>query len=576
MQKINEGDLLKVFKQGGETYFDFIPAAATTFTNTQQSYTATCPSGTTGTAVTKTIPAGTVTSSVSQADADAKALNMAQQQAQAAIVCTPNQPPSGGGNTIVIRLRGQSNMVGLGDFVSYPTTPGAVELKLLSQDLNAGTEQWGLVPANEPTGFTVQNVFGTNPFSKSRDFSLALPLIKRLKELTNVPNIIIFKTAQGNADLSVFEKGGGSYDLELRGWKWLKDNAAANGYTISHVFDLWLQGESDAVNGTTRDNYFVRLDKHVNDVIADFGVERFFIDRVGYDPTAKPNSEEIMLSQTLLGLTKPQVIVSNLAGAGYTIANGGLKSDGVHRTSQSLINDGIRDAEAIAYYLNTGNKLAFNAEPVSSLPPIYNDPTVIAKYQAMVVPAPGGGPTPTPAEVYQFDFTTGSVNEVSNKVGVRVIDLNGTVKSPTFSNGLVLDGNTVLEFSRLITSNKMTIELSGTITGSDYNWFISPGGTFPSYYNKSGISVPENTILISPNSTFALAFKLPNGFNFNLPHNYKIVLDGANASAFVDNQQLGVPQGFTNVLSIGWFGAGHPTPLNNIHGTITSFKISTF
>jgi len=63
-----------------------------TFLNTQQQYTATCPQGTTGTPVTKTVAAGAYTSTISQSDADQKALTDATNQANAALTC--NVPPT--------------------------------------------------------------------------------------------------------------------------------------------------------------------------------------------------------------------------------------------------------------------------------------------------------------------------------------------------------------------------------------------------------------------------------------------------------------------------------------------------
>lgn len=63
-----------------------------TFQNTQQSFTATCPAGKTGAPVTKTVAAGTFSSTVSQSDADAQALAAATNQALAALTCTPAAP----------------------------------------------------------------------------------------------------------------------------------------------------------------------------------------------------------------------------------------------------------------------------------------------------------------------------------------------------------------------------------------------------------------------------------------------------------------------------------------------------
>lgn len=60
----------------------------TLFYNTDQNATATCPTGYTGDPVSVTIPAGTVASNVSVADANQKALAQAEAQAQAQLVCT--------------------------------------------------------------------------------------------------------------------------------------------------------------------------------------------------------------------------------------------------------------------------------------------------------------------------------------------------------------------------------------------------------------------------------------------------------------------------------------------------------
>jgi hypothetical protein len=59
----------------------------TTYTNTEQSYTANCPSGYTGTPQTVTKLAGTYTSTISIADANANALAAATAEANAALVC---------------------------------------------------------------------------------------------------------------------------------------------------------------------------------------------------------------------------------------------------------------------------------------------------------------------------------------------------------------------------------------------------------------------------------------------------------------------------------------------------------
>lgn len=65
----------------------FMEFAQCTWVNTEQSYTAHCPAGKFGDPVTKTIPAGTFSSEVSQENADAMALTAAQDQAEEEIFC---------------------------------------------------------------------------------------------------------------------------------------------------------------------------------------------------------------------------------------------------------------------------------------------------------------------------------------------------------------------------------------------------------------------------------------------------------------------------------------------------------
>jgi hypothetical protein len=63
-------------------------AVATLYYNDEQSYTASCPNGTTGDSVSITIAAGTIGSSVSVADANQKAVTQARAQAEAQLECT--------------------------------------------------------------------------------------------------------------------------------------------------------------------------------------------------------------------------------------------------------------------------------------------------------------------------------------------------------------------------------------------------------------------------------------------------------------------------------------------------------
>jgi len=66
-----------------------VPSLTTLYYNTTQQATAKCPDG--SNPVTVTVPAGSVSSSISVADANARAVTAAQQQATAQLNCTPGQ-----------------------------------------------------------------------------------------------------------------------------------------------------------------------------------------------------------------------------------------------------------------------------------------------------------------------------------------------------------------------------------------------------------------------------------------------------------------------------------------------------
>ena len=51
---------------------------------------------------------------------------------------------------------------------------------------------------------------------------------------------------------------------------------------IEHIYYVWLQGESDALIHTGEDEYLIRLIEYKNQLIAQFGIEKFGIIKMGY------------------------------------------------------------------------------------------------------------------------------------------------------------------------------------------------------------------------------------------------------------------------------------------------------
>lgn len=51
---------------------------------------------------------------------------------------------------------------------------------------------------------------------------------------------------------------------------------------VDHIYYVWLQGESDAVIGTTEEEYTERIIGYKNCLVCDIGIEKFCVIKVGY------------------------------------------------------------------------------------------------------------------------------------------------------------------------------------------------------------------------------------------------------------------------------------------------------
>lgn len=108
------------------------------FNDTASSYTAQCPSGTTGDPVTITIPVGSVSSSSSVSDANAIAQAQAKQQAQAALQCNTGGGSGGGGTG--------------GTFTAWNTIQPNVTVSCTSDDPDAPAPTGSQVTMPVPAG----------------------------------------------------------------------------------------------------------------------------------------------------------------------------------------------------------------------------------------------------------------------------------------------------------------------------------------------------------------------------------------------------------------------------------------
>ena len=93
--------------------------------------------------------------------------------------------------------------------------------------------------------------------------------------------VVAIHAARGNTKLSTWLKGTPRYEYVAKKIQsGIKKVQQEN--EIKHIYYVWLQGESDAINGTTAEEYYKGLKEYKNSLKQEFGIEKFGIIKVGY------------------------------------------------------------------------------------------------------------------------------------------------------------------------------------------------------------------------------------------------------------------------------------------------------
>ena len=132
--------------------------------------------------------------------------------------------------------------------------------------------------------------------------------------------VVAIHTARGNTTLSQWLKGTERYNCALRKIRAGIEKAKKTG-TVDRIYYIWLQGESDAIERTAKNDYIRLLTAYKNDLKADAGIQKFCIIEVGYfcatvrwltDRTkedAKACDETIMQAQETLAKTDSDFVL---------------------------------------------------------------------------------------------------------------------------------------------------------------------------------------------------------------------------------------------------------------------------
>ena len=170
----------------------------------------------------------------------------------------------------VIIFGGQSNMQGASYELPADNDPveGAVEYKWIEKCVK---------PMCHPAGET----FGEYLLSAAKDGGSILPGFCKNYIKNTGRKIFAIPAACGNTTVGEWLRGTQRYHYAAQKIRDGIAHARSLG-EIDHIFYVWLQGESDAVIGTSADEYIERIIGYKNCLKRDFNIEKFCIIKVGY------------------------------------------------------------------------------------------------------------------------------------------------------------------------------------------------------------------------------------------------------------------------------------------------------
>lgn len=170
----------------------------------------------------------------------------------------------------VLIFGGQSNMEGETECLPDPNevVEHAWEYCLLTDELR---------PVCHPVGENLEPLLGPASYGFG---SLAPDCCRAYIAKTGRP-VVMIHAAQGATTVAQWQKGTERYNKVVEKLNAGIQKAATLG-SVKNIYYVWLQGESDAIERTTSEEYAARLTAYKDDLMRDVGIHRFGIIQVGY------------------------------------------------------------------------------------------------------------------------------------------------------------------------------------------------------------------------------------------------------------------------------------------------------
>ena len=187
---------------------------------------------------------------------------------QAEIKTTGDQPENK--EIALIFFMGQSNMSGCGgNYELAPAvTPGA------GYEFRAVTDPFSLHELTEPFGFAENFPGGIGDVPGGKKGSLVSAFVNEYYAQTGIPVVGVSASA-GATTTEDWLSDAYVADLSVR-VKNVQDYLKNNGYTVKEQYVVWLQGESDALEGITYEEYMSNMDRIIRPLFIS-GCNKVFI-----------------------------------------------------------------------------------------------------------------------------------------------------------------------------------------------------------------------------------------------------------------------------------------------------------
>lgn len=251
----------------------------------------------------------------------------------------------------LIMFMGQSNMSGTGGNAKYaPKVPEGH-----GYEFRAISDPTRLYPIEEPFGLYENEPGAIEDMPIAKNGSLVSSFANKYYELTGVPVVAVSASSGGrDTDFWMSKKVVDDFsERQKRAQVWLE----SNDYYIRKQYVIWLQGESDAEDGLTTEQYNQNMDNIIRPLFIG-GVQKVFMITPGRTLTGKYFYDSIVYAQINMcrdsGYYALATTVLNSVSTEYMI-------DEFHYNQSVLNVAGSEAAESAAYYtLNRKEKCLYN------------------------------------------------------------------------------------------------------------------------------------------------------------------------------------------------------------------------